>query len=68
LTVAGELWSGEKCNSGAFRVDGIPVPVGISLQGDDSELTWFASEDWLSTHIRELGCHPPLTGIAQRAP
>ncbi|HTM45877.1 MAG TPA: hypothetical protein VL137_13040 [Polyangiaceae bacterium] len=65
LTVAGELWSGASGECGAFRVDGIPVPVGISLQGDDSELTWFASEGWLAAHLRDLGCRPPMANQAQ---
>jgi hypothetical protein len=68
LTVAGELWSGERCRAGAFRVDGIPIPVGVALQDDDSELTWFASNVWLTEHLRDLDCRPQLKGIAQRNP
>jgi hypothetical protein len=66
LTVDGELWSGEKCRAGAFRVDGIPVPVGVALRDGDTKLTWFASKDWLTEHIRDLGCRPQLSGLAQR--
>lgn len=67
LTVVGELWTAEGCNSGAFRVAGIPVPVGIALEGDDSDITWLASEDWLIDHLRHIGC-PRLEGLAQRSP
>lgn len=67
LTVEGELWSAEKCSSGAFRVDGIPVPVGVALQDDDSSVTWFASEEWLTEHVRDLVCRPQPKGAAHRA-
>lgn len=68
LTVEGELWRAEKCRSGAFRVDGIPVPVGVALQDDDSSVTWFASEDWLTEHIRDLACRPQPKAIVRREP
>jgi hypothetical protein len=68
LTVAGELWRSETCSSGAFRVAGIPVPVGVAVNGDDSEVTWFASENWLPEQIQDLGCRPAVRGLAQRTP
>jgi hypothetical protein len=49
-------------------VAGIAVPVGIHLYQEDSKLTWFASEDWLTEHIREIDCRSPAKGIAQREP
>jgi hypothetical protein len=68
LTVSGELWRAEECSSGAFRVDGVPIPVGVSLQDGDSEVTWFASEAWLREQIQDLACRPPAKGLAQRSP